>query len=88
MIFSMGSGLGGDVQYLFATDVLGTNTGHVPRHSKVYGNLHAEQQRVQGLRVEAFQALRADISRGGFPAPKNLLEVDEAEFDTFLKGIE
>ena len=47
----MGSGTGGDVQYLFATDVLGTNTGHVPRHSKVYGNLHAELERVQKLRV-------------------------------------
>ena len=87
MIFSMGSGMGGDVQYLFATDVLGTNTGHVPRHSKVYGNLHAEQERVQRLRVEAFQALKADVSSGGFPAPKNLLEVGEETFEAFLAGI-
>ena len=88
LVFSMGSGTGGDVQYLFATDVLGTNTGHVPRHSKVYGNLAAELERVQKLRVEAFKALKADVSSGAFPAPKNLLEVADKEFDSFLAGIE
>jgi 3-methyl-2-oxobutanoate hydroxymethyltransferase len=88
MIFSMGSGRGGDVQYLFATDVLGTNTGHVPRHSKVYGNLHAELERVQALRVEAFRALQADVRGGTFPEAKHLLEVDEGEFAAFVEGIE
>jgi 3-methyl-2-oxobutanoate hydroxymethyltransferase len=88
LVFSMGSGTGGDVQYLFATDVLGTNTGHVPRHSKVYGNLHAELERVQKLRVEALKAWRADVSSGAFPAPKNLLEVADKEFDKFLAGID
>ena len=68
--------------------MLGTNTGHVPRHSKVYGNLHAELERVQKLRVEALRAWRADVSSGAFPAPKNLLEVADKEFDSFLAGIE
>ena len=88
LIFSMGSGTGGDVQYLFATDVLGANTGHVPRHSKVYGSLHAELQRLQQLRVEAFKALRDEVTRGAFPTPTNLLEVADREFDSFLAGIE
>lgn len=88
LIFSMGSGTGGDVQYLFATDVLGTNTGHVPRHSKVYGNLHAELERVQQLRVDAFKALKAEVSSGAFPEPKHLLEVADGEFEAFVAGIE
>lgn len=41
---------------VFIIDVLGTNTGHVPPHSKVNGNLQAELQRVQQLRVDAFRA--------------------------------
>ncbi|MEP7357663.1 MAG: 3-methyl-2-oxobutanoate hydroxymethyltransferase [Anaerolineales bacterium] len=88
LIFSMGSGTGGDVQYLFATDVLGTNTGHVPRHSKVYGNLAAELERVQKLRVEALKAWRGEVGSGAFPAPKNLLEVADREVEAFLAGIE
>ena len=87
LIFSMGSGTGGDVQYLFATDVLGTNTGHVPRHSKVYANLQAELERVQALRVQAFRALQADVSGGAFPEPKHLLEVAEGEYAAFVEGI-
>ena len=35
LLWSMGSGPGCDVQYLFAEDILGTNRGHMPRHSKV-----------------------------------------------------
>ena len=88
LIFSMGSGTGGDVQYLFATDVLGTNTGHVPRHSKVYGSLHAELQRVHNLRVEAFKAWKAEVTTGAFPEPKHLLEIQESEFSAFLEGVE
>ena len=87
LIISMGSGTGGDVQYLFATDVLGTNTGHVPRHAKVYAHLHAELQRIQQLRVDAFRALKTDVTSGTFPAPRNLIEVGDREFEAFLAGI-
>lgn len=87
LIISMGSGPSGDIQYLFATDILGTNTGHVPRHARVYGSLHAELQRVQQLRVEAFRALREDVNRGAFPEPKHLVEVADRDFETFLAGI-
>ena len=53
-MISMGAGAGCDAQYLFATDVLGTNRGHVPRHSKVYRNLAAEYDRLQHERIAAF----------------------------------
>ena len=29
------AGSGTDAQYLFATDILGDNEGHIPRHAKV-----------------------------------------------------
>lgn len=87
LVMSMGSGVGGDVQYLFATDVLGTNTGHVPRHAKVYGNIHAELQRVQGLRVDAFKAFKEDVTTGAYPEAKHLLNIDENEFDSFMEKL-
>ena len=67
--------------------MLGTNTGHVPRHSKVYGKLAAELERLQRLRVEAFQAYNTEVKSGQFPEPKHLLDVSDREFDAFLKGI-
>ena len=88
LIFSMGSGPAGLAQFLFATDVLGTNTGHVPRHSKVYGRLAAELERIQQLRVEAFKAYNDEVKSGQFPEPKHLLNVSDREFEGFLKGIE
>jgi 3-methyl-2-oxobutanoate hydroxymethyltransferase len=87
LVVSMGSGAAGLAQYLFATDVLGTNTGHVPRHAKVYANLHAEMERLQQMRIDAFRALKDDVSGGGYPEPKHLLKIDEPEFEAFLHEI-
>ncbi|MFT5239769.1 MAG: 3-methyl-2-oxobutanoate hydroxymethyltransferase [Candidatus Promineifilaceae bacterium] len=86
-VISMGSGSGCDAQYLFAEDVLGTNTNHVPRHAKVYGNLSAELERVQALRVEAMKAFQKDVSTGGYPEAKHNLKVNEEEFTAFLNAI-
>jgi 3-methyl-2-oxobutanoate hydroxymethyltransferase len=82
----MGSG-GGTIQYLFATDVLGTNTGHIPRHAKVYGNIGKEEVRVQRLRVEAFKALQEEVRNRVYPEEKHMLKIKDQEFATFLKGL-
>lgn len=57
------------VQYLFATDALGTNTGHIPRHAKLYCNIGEEEARVPHLRIDAFQALAEDVRSGAYPGP-------------------
>ena len=41
IVISMGSGAGCDGQYLFAEDILGTHTGHYPRHAKKYRDLYS-----------------------------------------------
>lgn len=87
ILMSMGAGPGVAVQYLFATDVLGTNSGHVPRHAKVYGNIGEEEARVQRLRVEALAAFRNDVQRGGYPEDKHGLEIKDDEFNTFLEAL-
>ncbi|MDB5326475.1 MAG: 3-methyl-2-oxobutanoate hydroxymethyltransferase [Phycisphaerales bacterium] len=87
ILMSMGSGIG-TIQYLFATDVLGTNKGHIPRHAKVYGNLGEEEARVQRLRVEAFKALQSDVSRGAYPEAKHIIGIKDDEFDAFINGLD
>jgi len=87
ILISMGSGSDATIQYLFATDVLGTNKGHVPRHAKVYGNLGEEEARVQRLRIDAFKALSAEVKSGAYPEEKHILSMKDDEFDAFLKSI-
>jgi 3-methyl-2-oxobutanoate hydroxymethyltransferase len=88
LLISMGSGTGATIQYLFATDVLGTNTGHIPRHAKVYGNIGQEEARVQRLRVEAFKALTHDVRTAAYPEDKHILDIKGDEFDAFLKSLD
>jgi 3-methyl-2-oxobutanoate hydroxymethyltransferase len=87
-VVSMGSGTGCDAQYLFAEDILGTNRGHVPRHAKTYRNLAAEHERLRRLMTEGFSEYAAEVQSGAFPAGRNVLGVDEAEFGKFLEGLE
>lgn len=88
ILMSMGSGSGATIQYLFATDILGTNKGHIPRHAKVYANIGEEEARVQRLRIEAFKALATDVRSGAYPEEKHIVKMKEEEFQTFLKGLE
>lgn len=88
LIISMGSGTSGICQYLFAEDVLGINTGHVPRHAKVYADLHTEMERLQQMRVEALAAFKEDVANGGYPAPRHLLDINDSEFTEFLRAID
>lgn len=87
-MISMGSGAGCDAQYLFATDVLGTNRGHVPRHAKVYRNLAAEYDRLQQERVAAFSELVRDIRSGAYPEARHQVGIPRSELDCFLRALE
>lgn len=88
LLWSMGSGSGCDAQYLFANDILGYTVGHVPRHSKIYRNFAAEYDRLQAERVAAFREFATDVNEGTFPEERQLVHMPEAEFETFLEGIE
>ena len=84
---SMGGGKGGDCQYLFACDVLGTNTGHVPRHSKQYANLAKEFDRIQELRIGAFKEWVGEVQSGAWPEAPYIVAAPKAEMDAFKKMI-
>jgi 3-methyl-2-oxobutanoate hydroxymethyltransferase len=84
-LVSMGGGAGGDCQYLFACDVLGTNTGHVPRHARKYADLAGEYARIQEIRVSAFKAFVADVQSGAYPSAPHVVSAPKAEMDAFRK---
>ncbi|MDB5536443.1 MAG: Ketopantoate hydroxymethyltransferase [Devosia sp.] len=84
VLISMGAGAGCDAQYLFADDVLGSNTGHVPRHAKVYRNFAAEYERLQQERVAAFSEYVADVRGGVYPEARHQVGIGAEELRQFL----
>ena len=87
-LISMGSGAGCDAQYLFSMDILGSNTGHYPRHSKTYRDFRAELERLHAERVAAYGEYRTDVEAGIYPGAEHKLQVDEAELEEFLKALD
>ena len=88
LLWSMGSGPGCDVQYLFAEDILGTNRGHMPRHAKVYRNFAAEFDRLQRERVAAFKEFIADVASGAYPEDRHIVRMPEPELKAFIARLE
>ena len=87
LLWSMGAGTGCDAQYLFAEDILGTNRGHMPRHSKVYRNFAAEFDRLQRERVAAFSEYIADVRSGAYPEDKHIVRMPCDELQAFMKKL-
>ena len=86
-MLSMGAGTGCDAQYLFAEDILGTNRGHMPRHSKVYRNFAAEYDRLQAERVAAFSEFVEDVKTLKYPEDKHVVHMKPEDVKTFLKRL-
>lgn len=82
-LISMGAGPGFGAQYLFADDVLGQNTGHIPRHAKVYRTFATEYARLQAERVAAFGEFVTDVQDGGYPGPQHVVDGTEEVLGAF-----
>ncbi len=87
LTISMGAGSGCDGQYLFATDILGTNTGHVPRHAKAYRDHASEYERLHNDSIAAFREYKADVDGGVFPAAQNIVPTPQGLTEAFLDAI-
>eukprot|EP01046_Picozoa_sp_COSAG06_P015260 COSAG06_NODE_970_length_11275_cov_4.727183_12_plen_360_part_00 len=79
LVFSMGSGPDGDGQFIFAEDLLGTNSGHYPRHAITYSNMYEDA-------VKSFKQYVDDVVSGAYPAKKHsiLKSLPEEEFAGFM----
>ena len=88
-MITMGMGCGDvcDTQYLFCNDILGTNTGHYPRHAKKYVDLRIEEEKIQALREKGFRMFVEDMNNGGYPENKHQIKMDSIEFEKFQNKI-
>ena len=85
---SIGSGNGGDVQLLFAEDILGDSEGPFPRHSKQYCDLNKERSKIHKMRVKAFSEFIKDVNLGTFPSPQYEVSVTDELVQSFCNEIE
>ncbi len=85
---SIGSGSGGDLQLLFAVDILGDGKPPFPRHAKQYCDLYAMRQEMQKVRVAAFKEYAEDVRSGAFPGPEHTVDVGQDVVDGFLEAID
>ncbi|MDH3756113.1 MAG: 3-methyl-2-oxobutanoate hydroxymethyltransferase [Acidimicrobiia bacterium] len=85
---SIGSGPGGDVQFLFAQDILGDGAPPFPRHSKQYADLYAMRNEMQAARVDAFKAYIDEVSSGAFPGPQHLVNLDDVVLRSFREQVD
>jgi len=82
LVFSMGSGPDCDGQFIFAEDLLGSHTGHYPRHCITYGSLYQDA-------VEGLKQFVADVASGAYPQAKHciLKSLKDKEFQGFMEAI-
>ncbi|MEM7748448.1 MAG: 3-methyl-2-oxobutanoate hydroxymethyltransferase [Pseudomonadota bacterium] len=85
---SIGGGKGGDIQFLFAEDILGNNAPPYPRHSKQYRDIYQMKQDMQRERVGGFKDFIADVRNGQFPAKEHIIKASDGLVDDFLGAID
>ena len=84
---SIGGGSGGDIQFLFAEDVLGNNPPPYPRHSKQYRNLYKMKLEMQAERVAGFKQFVDDVQQGRFPAAEHVIKAPDGLIDAFVGAV-
>ena len=85
---SIGAGSGGDIQFLFAEDILGDGPGPFARHSKQYRDFHALRQHMQQERVSAFREYIADVQTQAFPGPEHVIQAGPELVNAFLEKLD
>ena len=84
---SIGGGIG-DIQFLFAEDILGDSTGPFPRHSKQYADLYSLRCEMQEARVKAFHKFVDEVKTAQFPDKEHQVNVEEKVKSDLIKYIE
>jgi 3-methyl-2-oxobutanoate hydroxymethyltransferase len=82
---SIGGGGGGDIQFLFAEDILGNNPPPYPRHSKQYRSIYKLKEKMQAERVAGFKEFADEVRSGKFPGPEHVINAPDGLIDDFLK---
>ncbi len=81
LVFSMGSGPDCDGQFIFSSDILGTETGHYPRHSVTHA-------RLLDTAIKALSQYTEDVHSGAYPTEQHAVSMADDEYDRFMTAID
>lgn len=84
--FSIGSGSGGDVTFLFSEDICG-ETEKPPRHAYAYGSVGRLLKQVEQERVAALTAFQSAVRNGSFPYGDVTISMKPDEMGAFRKRL-
>jgi len=85
---SIGAGGGGDIQFLFADDILGNNGPPYPRHSKQYRELWKMKEEMQRERIAGFKEFIAEVKSGAFTGKEHVIEAPGGLIRSFVDQID
>lgn len=86
-IVSLGSGGGGDIDYLFQEDICGMNPAP-PRHARAFGALRPLYDEIAAERRAALASFRSASQSGEFPAKDETVPMPAAERERLLDELE
>lgn len=84
---SLGSGPGGDVDYLFMKDICGEQAS-APNHARAFGNLLRLYEQIKSERIAALTAFREAAQSGVFPGDDETVGVAPDELDKLREKLE
>ena len=84
--FSIGSGSGGDVTFLFSEDICG-ETENPPRHAHAYGNVLRLQRQIQEERVAALHQFQNAVRDRSFPYADVTNQMKPQELQAFRAAL-
>jgi 3-methyl-2-oxobutanoate hydroxymethyltransferase len=87
LTLSMGSGSKCDVEFLFIQDVIGTNTGKIPKHAKVFKDTNTSYENLLKDTIDGLKEFVTDVKHNAFPTPQNIVNIDDVEYEKFLDKI-
>ena len=86
LISSLGSGLSGDIIYLFQNDICGEEEKR-PRHARAFGNIYSLKQQIKAERISALKSFKNAVLEKSFPNQKETIKIKEDELNKFINLI-
>ena len=83
---SLGSGLTGDIIYLFQNDICGEHE-NIPRHARAFGNVLKLKDEIYNTRVKSIKDFKSAVEDKTFPNKKELVNMNSEELEKFKKLI-
>ena len=79
---SLGSGLSGDIIYLFQNDICGEHE-NIPRHARAFGNVLKLKNEIYKERVSSLESYRNSVENKSFPSGNELINIKKEELEKF-----